>query len=794
MATAVIPPVPGRIPSSPDDLRCAVQRLGLVSIFLILAVSPMLGQSNPIPLINQPLVPASAAPGGSAFTLTINGTGFTSTAAVYWNGSIRPTAVVSGSQVQAQISATDIAKPGFGWVTVGNLGTREVQSNVIYFPVRSSAKGVGFLPRSIQHVVYSSGPIAVGDFNNDGLLDFAVGGGTTGGIQVFLGKGNGTFQLPTTISTPTVYSIVAGDFNGDGNLDLAVTNACTGCGEGNTVLRVFLGNGKGAFPSIKRISLVSNSIFPAAADFNGDGKLDLYRLGEDFYDGPYFDIWLGNGDGTFARGSGGSFLPYGSDYPAIADFNGDGKLDVAVAGSDSNGGEGVDVFLGDGKGGFSSPVFYPVEFAGDSAAAADVNGDGKVDLITNGVSVLLGNGDGTFRTGASVMSGGIGSANIGDFNGDGKLDVLAGLSLLLGNGDGTFQQPLTFAGMKAQASPISMSAFNANGNLDLLGINGLGSVLSIFEQRPLYFTPINLDFGTVQVGTTSPPQTAGLTNFGASKLIIQSVNITGANAADFAQTNNCGSGLPSNKSCQAQVTFTPSFVGYEYASLNVTYQGSAPFSMALSGAGTNQTFTVTLTPASLTFAAQLLGTTSPPQPATLTNTGNQPVTISNIAATAPFSQTNNCPATLPVSSNCTIQVTFTPTDKGTANGTLSVTDDATGSPQKVQLSGTGTTVVISPIAINFGNQKVGTKSAQIPVTLSNLGTSSLSITQIAIKGTDPNDFTQTNNCGSSVPPQSKCTIKVTFTPKAKGSRSANLSITDNDPTSPQSIPLSGDGT
>jgi hypothetical protein len=342
--------------------------------------------------------------------------------------------------------------------------------------------------------------------------------------------------------------------------------------------------------------------------------------------------------------------------------------------------------------------------------------------------------------------------------------------------------------------PISMGGFNANGNLDLFGINALNGTLSIFDQRPLYFTPTNLDFGSQGVGTTSPPQTASLTNFGAKKLVISSITITGPNSADFAQGNNCGSGLPSNKSCQSQITFTPSLVGNESASLNVTYQGSAPFSMPLSGIGTDQTFTVALTPSGLIFAALLVGRTSAPQPATLTNTGNQPVTISKIVATAPFSQKNDCPSTLLVGGSCQINVRFSPTDKGTANGTLSVTDDAVGSPQKVVLLGTGTVVVLSPTGINFGNQRVGTSSVPVRVTLSNVGPSSLSITQIAIKGADPNDFSQTNDCGTSVPPQSQCTITVTFTPTATGARSAKVSISDDDPTSPQSVPLSGRGT
>jgi hypothetical protein len=190
-----------------------------VFVFLLLVSALALGQ-GPVPLLYQPLVPASAAPGGAGFTLTINGAGFTSTAQVYWNGSLRPTTVVSNSQVQAQIGASDIAKAGFGWVTVGNLGVGEVQSNVVYFPIRDSAKGVGFLPRSIQHVASYPTAVAVGDFNNDGLLDFAVGSETM--IQVFLGKGNGTFQPPVSTRAKEVTSMVAGDFNGDGNLDLAV--------------------------------------------------------------------------------------------------------------------------------------------------------------------------------------------------------------------------------------------------------------------------------------------------------------------------------------------------------------------------------------------------------------------------------------------------------------------------------------------------------------------------------------------------------------------------------------------
>jgi hypothetical protein len=112
----------------------------------------------------------------------------------------------------------------------------------------------------------------------------------------------------------------------------------------------------------------------------------------------------------------------------------------------------------------------------------------------------------------------------------------------------------------------------------------------------------------------------------------------------------------------------------------------------------------------------------------------------------------------------------------------------------VALSGTGTVVELSPIDVNFGDQKVGTKSAAVPAQLTNVGTTALSISQIAITGADAGDFSQTNNCGSSVPAGGSCTIKVTFQPTAKGSRSGKLAVSDDGGGSPQDAGLTGTGT
>jgi hypothetical protein len=422
--------------------------------------------------------------------------------------------------------------------------------------------------------------------------------------------------------------------------------------------------------------------------------------------------------------------------------------------------------------------------------AADVNGDGKLDLVTSGVSVLLGNGDGTFTNGGGVTAGGNGGPiSVADFNGDGKLDIAfpsnnQGIQLLLGNGDGTFQPPIQIASDNSPS--VAMGDFNGDGKLDLVGT-------SLYLQVPLNLYPGSLDFGTQKVGTKSPPQTVTATNDGSSTLTITNIGFNGSNPKDFGQTNDCGSSIAVGSRCHIQIVFKPHAGGTRSASLSVSYRGfGTPQTVPVTGIGA--VATVTLAPSKLTFPVELVGTTSSAQTATLMNTGTVAVNISNISTTAQFTQTNNCPASLPVSGSCQIQVQFAPHQGGRIGGTLSVTDDAHGSPQKVTLSGTGTVVKLSAVGINFGNQKVGTKSPPGSVKLTNVGTSLLIIDQISIKGTDAGDFSQTNNCGGKVAAGASCTIKVIFDPQAKGERSASLQISDNGGASPQKVALTGNGT
>jgi hypothetical protein len=206
-----------------------------------------------------------------------------------------------------------------------------------------------------------------------------------------------------------------------------------------------------------------------------------------------------------------------------------------------------------------------------------------------------------------------------------------------------------------------------------------------------------------------------------------------------------------------------------------------------------------LSPTSLTFPSQTVGTASAAQAVTLANSGSAALSITGIAVTGTnsgdFGQTNNCGSSLAAGSSCAINVTFTPTATGTRSATLTVTDNASNSPQTASLTGAGVssggtpTATLSRTSLTFGNQTVGTSSPAQSVTLSNSGGAALSISSFAITG----DFGQTNNCGSSVAAGSSCTINMTFTPTATGTRSGTLTVTDNAGNSPQTVSLTGTG-
>src|SRR2546425_2350 len=357
--------------------------LFVAALLAPLGFSPTAWAQNPVPLISQPLVPEAAAPGGTGFRLTVNGTGFVPDSVVHWNGAARATLFVDQGRLTATIPATDIAKAGTASVAVVNPEPGGGTSGTVFFPIHAPTPSV-----SLSRIDFS--PTGVGnfyvvraDFKGEGKLDLAVTEFISGQVKFLLGRGDGTFQFFQTYPACSAHGLASGDFNGDGILDLAVADA--GCGQ----VSILLGNGDGTFTEGGSFSTGGGATFApysvAVGDFNSDGKLDLATADEGL---NKVSVLLGNGDGTFQ-----SHVDYdtGADSRQVAtgDFNGDGRLDLAVSSS-----EGVSILLGNGDGTFGAHVNYPAAAGARGLVAADFNGDGRLDLavanqFVDSISVFL---------------------------------------------------------------------------------------------------------------------------------------------------------------------------------------------------------------------------------------------------------------------------------------------------------------------------------------------------------------------------------------------------------------------
>ncbi len=310
-------------------------------------------------------------------------------------------------------------------------------------------------------------------------------------------------------------------------------------------------------------------------------------------------------------------------------------------------------------------------------------------------------------------------------------------------------------------------------------------------------SPTALAFANQPINTTSPAQQVTLSNTGNATLTITAVSITGSNPGDFAQTKTCGTTLAAGASCTISVTFRPTSPTARSASLSITDNASgSPHTVTLTGTGTSPA--AQLSPTSEAFGVQLINTTSSARAVTLSNTGNATLSITSISLTgtnaADFARTTTCGTTLAAGANCSISLTFRPTATGSRTATLSISDNAPGSPHTVPLTGTGTAITVSPTSLTFASQTVNTTSAGKAVTVTNSGTATVTGVSISFTGTNPSDFAQTNTCGTSIAAARSCTVTVTFRPLAQGTRSATLRISDSDPSSPQQVTLTGTGT
>jgi hypothetical protein len=306
------------------------------------------------------------------------------------------------------------------------------------------------------------------------------------------------------------------------------------------------------------------------------------------------------------------------------------------------------------------------------------------------------------------------------------------------------------------------------------------------------FSPTSLSFGNQDVNFPSQPQGITLTNTGTSTLNITRISVTGANSNSFSVSNNCGGSLAAGANCAISVTFTPSSTpGNKTGSVQVSdnAQGS-PQLIPLGGTGVDPL--LSYSPTKLTFPAQMMGATSAALPLVIKNgaTATDSLNVISVSATGDFAETNTCSSPVAAGASCTVNVTFTPTGTGTRTGTIVMSDNAPSKSQTVQVTGTGSTVGVAPVSLTFPTQVVGTSSSAQIVTLSNQGSNALAIASITVTG----DFGESNTCGSSLAAGASCPISIVFTPTTTGIRSGTLQISDSDPTSPQSVTLSGTAT
>lgn len=332
---------------------------------------------------------------------------------------------------------------------------------------------------------------------------------------------------------------------------------------------------------------------------------------------------------------------------------------------------------------------------------------------------------------------------------------------------------------------LTITANVAGGQLSV-ALSGTGASSTIVQ-----LTPTSIDFGSVEVGTTSSTLQVTVQNSSTSPVPISSVSVT----APFALASNaCGSSIAASSACQLTLDFAPTQTGAATGNLTLV-ASSGTETVALSGTGTALP-TDTLSPSSLTFPGTIIGQNSTAQVVQLTNSGGTPLTSISAVASGPYQVASNCGTQLAAGSSCSLSVTFTPTAASTQTGTLTVTDILKS--QTVPLAGTGLlppAFAASPTSLSFATQSAGVPSPPLTLTVSNTGGASMANVGFQITGLSASSFSVgSTTCGAVLLSGSSCTVQIVFTPAAAGGNTATLTITSSTlGVKPLTVQLSGTG-
>jgi hypothetical protein len=678
------------------DLAIANQNDGTVSILLGNGDGTFQSQTKTA-VVSAPIAIASGDfdGDGTADVVALNGQGALSLLLNNGNGGFTAETLSIG--------------PSSGGMAIGDLNNDGNLDIVVTNPVSDEIVTLlGDGRGGFQSLATSMGPspvtVAVGDFNQDGKLDLAVGTGNgfPSSISVLLGNGDGTYQQPSNTGfTGTAAPMMVGDFNNDNYLDLAAIDTI------DNQIVVFLGSGNGSLGGHTDLMLPASGgvAGSAVADFNGDGKLDL-AVAQFNQNGQgitgFVAVVPSNGNGTFKPPISTTVSNIGIGPMVAGDFNGDGKADIATAFIPATG--GISVLLGNGDGTFANPTSSPVNLTLNvqNMIGGDFNNDGKTDLAllsldsSNTFSplyILLSNGDGTFQPKLVENVPGIAtSLAAGDFNHDGNLDIAVtdpqganpSVLVFLGRGDGTFTGPASYSTGTLFTNDVKSADFNGDGHMDL----------AVSTEQGIFYFAGNGD-GTFQAPVkTSMPFSVIRTSVG---------DFNGDGKPDMAMTGNGNQSVSiaignGDGTFQAPFAFEATYYPRGFLTAG-DFNGDGSFDLMQFSAGNTlnvspqtastwlSTPTVVFSASRLDFGTQAAGTSSSPMSIALTNQGNMPLGIARITTSGNFTETDNCISTFTVGQGCTLTVIFTPTANGASQGSLTVADNAGPGHQTLALTG-----------------------------------------------------------------------------------------------------------
>jgi subtilase family serine protease len=347
------------------------------------------------------------------------------------------------------------------------------------------------------------------------------------------------------------------------------------------------------------------------------------------------------------------------------------------------------------------------------------------------------------------------------------------------------------------------SGYDRTTGLGTFNVANLVNAWPVSTSSPkVTLSPSSLTFASTKVGSTTAAQTVTVKNTGDASLTLTSETITGTNASSFVKSaSTCGSTLAAGASCTVSVELKPVASGTLTASLSVTDNATgSPQTVKLTGTGVAAPV-VSLSPTSLTFASTKVGSTTAAQTVTVKNTGDASLTLTSETITGTNASSfvksaSTCGTTLAAGGSCTVSIELKPVAAGTLSASLSVADNASGSPQTVKLTGTGSgpAISLSPGSLSFPTTKKGSTSAAQKVTVKNTGTTSMTLSSETITGTNPTSFIKSaTTCGSTLAAGATCTVSLEFKPTATGTLAASLSVSDNAAASPQKVALTGSG-